>query len=170
MESRTPAKNKRAGGRPFEPGNHASPGRPKGSKNRASTLPVDDAYVAVQLARHGKSTAEIARMLDAKPEAVKDALTRSRRLLEMLAPQAAEDWATAMRVAADEGDHKPAMALLQSIEVVKPIAQTYDTGAQGGKAVAAVKVEFVNFGFAGLPQPQQAEAQPVIDVTARSTP
>jgi hypothetical protein len=73
-------------------------------------------------------------------------------------------WRIAAWKAAKDGDHKPAMAALQSIEVVKPIAQTYDTGAKGGNAVAAVQVQFVGFKLPGLPEPEPV----TVDVTART--
>jgi hypothetical protein len=166
MESRRPAKNKRPG-RPFEKGNHASPGRPKGSKNRPSTLNLDDAMMAVRLERKGHSASRIARLLDAKPEAVKDAIANGRKLLDQFNPEMARYWRIAAARAAKRGDHRPAMAAMQSTKAIEPIAQTYDTGAQGGKAVAAVKVELHGFTFAGLPQPAPAEPT-TIDVTARS--
>jgi hypothetical protein len=166
MESRRPAKNKRPG-RPFEKGNRASPGRPKGSKNRPSTLNLDDAMMAVRLERKGHSASRIARLLDAKPEAVKDAIANGRKLLDQFNPEMARYWRIAAARAAKRGDHRPAMAAMQSTKAIEPIAQTYDTGAQGGKAVAAVKVELHGFTFAGLPQPAPAEPT-TIDVTARS--
>lgn len=158
-------------GRPFTKGKSGNPkGRPLGSKNEPKEgMTIGRALNAVELARLGRTPRQIARLLKASPTAVKEALAQSRRLMEVCAPQFAEDWLTASRVAAAEGDHKPAMAALQSIEVVKPIAQTYDTGAAGGKAVAAVQVQFVGFGFAGLPQPAAPEpTTTTIDVTARS--
>jgi hypothetical protein len=152
-----PTPNKR--GRPFEKGNQASPGRTPGSKNVPKELTIPQAVSAVELAAAGRTPRQIARLLKARPDAVKEALSQSRRLLEVCSPRFAEHWLRASEVAAEDGDHKPAMAALQSIKVVEPVAQTYETGG-GAKAVAGVKVEFVNFGFAGLPQ-----AQPAIDVT-----
>jgi hypothetical protein len=163
--------NKKTVGKPFPKGRSGNPkGREPGSKNAPKdALTVAGAVSAIELAGKGRTPRQIARLLKARPTAVREALAQSRRLMEVCAPQFAEDWLTASRVAAADGDHKPAMAALQSIEVVKPIAQTYDTGAAGGKAVAAVKVEFVNFGFAGLPQPAAPEpTTTTIDVTARS--
>jgi hypothetical protein len=162
--------SKKPRGKPFPKGQSGNPkGRAPGTKLRPSTLPMTSAIAAIELSNQGYSPERIAKMLDAKPEAVKEALSHSRKLMEMFAPEFAQHWLRASQVAAEDGDHKPAMAALQSIEVVKPIAQTYDTGAQGGKAVAAVQVQFVGFGFAGLPQPPQAEAETkTIDVTARS--
>lgn len=143
----------------FGKGNRANPnGRPRGSKNRPATLSIPDAITALQLAKRHKSPAAIARALGARLDAVKDALAHARLIGEAYAPEVMMNWIRSTGVAADQGDHKPAMALLQSIEVVKPIAQTYDTGGANAKAVAGVKVEFVNFGFAGLPPP-------AIDVT-----
>jgi hypothetical protein len=156
-------------GRPFEKGNQASPGRTPGSKNVPKELTLPQAVSAVELAAAGRTPRQIARLLKARPDAVKEALSQSRRLLEVCAPKFAEHWLRASQVAAEDGDHKPAMAALQSIKVVEPIAQAYDVGGPGGKAVAAVKVEFHGFSLPGLPQPQQDE--PVtVDVTARSTP
>lgn len=128
------------------------------------------ALAAVELSQQGHSDARIAKLLNAKPEAVKEALGHSRKLLELFAPEFAQHWLEASKNAAADGDHKPAMAALQSIEVVKPIAQTYDTGAQGSKAVAAVKVELHGFTFAGLPTEQPAPEPKTIDVTASTTP
>lgn len=161
---------KKPRGRPFKPGESGNPsGRPPGIESKPTTLPLTAALSAVELASKGHSPRQIARLLKARPTAVKEALAQSRRLLEVCSPQFAAYWVEAARVAASEGDHKPAMAALQSIEVVKPIAQTYDTGAAGGKAVAAVQVQFVGFGFAGLPQPAAPEpTTTTIDVTARS--
>ena len=156
---------------PWEPGQSGNPkGRPKGSKNRPSTLTVAEAMVATTLEQKGHSESAIARLLNAKPEAVKEALTNSRKLLDQFAPEFARHWRIASHRAAKKGDHRPAMAALQSVEAVKPIAQTYDTGqGAGAKAVAAVQVRFEGFGFAGLPpQPQPPEQQPAIEVTARS--
>jgi hypothetical protein len=156
-KARTPPNGKR-----WEKGKSGNPkGRTPGTKNRAEHLTIPDAVAAVQFAKRGISADDIAKALHARPEAVKEALSQSRQLLEAFAPEVAKDWIDASRIAAAEGDHKPAMALLQSIEVVKPVAQTYDTGAAGAKAVAAVKVEFHGFSLPGLPQ-----AQPAIDVTA----
>jgi hypothetical protein len=165
---RATTSSKKPRGKPFPKGQSGNPkGRAPGTKLRPSTLPMARAIAAIELSNQGYSPERIAKMLDAKPEAVKEALAHSRKLMEMCAPEFAQHWLRASQVAAEDGDHKPAMAALQSIEVVKPIAQTYDTGAQGGKAVAAVQVQFVGFGFAGLPQPQQAEAETkTIDVTA----
>jgi hypothetical protein len=153
---------------PWEPGQSGNPkGRPPGIKNRPATLPIADAMAAVQLEQKGHSESAIARLLNAKPEAVKDAIANGRKLLDQFNPEMARYWRIAAARAAKRGDHRPAMAAMQSTKAIEPIAQTYDTGAQGGKAVAAVKVEFVNFGFAGLPQPPQAEAETkTIDVTA----
>lgn len=159
----------------FKKGQSGNPaGRPKGSKNTPKELTIGQAVSAVELARLGRTPRQIARLLKARPEAVKEALTQGRRLLEVFAPQFAEHWLIASRVAATDGDHKPAMAALQSIEVVKPIAQTYDTGGKAA-AFAGVKVELHGFycaGLPGLPQglaPQDAAAEPkTIDVTARS--
>lgn len=122
---------------------------------------------AAQLARKGHAPRTIAKLLQARPEAVREALTHARQLLEFFAPEVAMNWIDAARIAAAKGDHKPAMALLQSVKVVEPIAQTYDTGhGQGGKAIAAVTVEFHGFSFAGLPAPQAQAAPAAIDVAA----
>lgn len=170
MHATTSTKKPR--GKPFPKGQSGNPkGRAPGTKLKPRTLPMASAIAAIELSTQGYSPERIARMLDAKPEAVKEALTHSRKLMEMFAPEFAQHWLRASQVAAEDGDHKPAMAALQSIEVVKPIAQTYDTGAQGGKAVAAVQVQFVGFGFAGLPQPAAPEpTTTTIDVTASSKP
>jgi hypothetical protein len=167
---RATTSSKKPRGKPFPKGQSGNPkGRAPGTKLRPSTLPMASAIAAIELSNQGYSPERIAKMLDAKPEAVKEALAQSLRLMQMCAPEFAQHWLRASQVAAEDGDHKPAMAALQSIEVVKPIAQTYDTGAQGGKAVAAVKVELHGFTFAGLPQPAPAEAETkTIDVTARS--
>jgi hypothetical protein len=158
-----PADKKR--GRPFEPGQSGNPnGRPPGARNRSKTLALAEAVTAAELARLGRTPRQIARLLKAKPEAVKEALAQSLRLIQACAPQFAEHWLIASRVASARGDHRPAMAALQSLKVIEPIAQVYDNG-QSATATAGVKVEFVNFGFAGLPPPQQ---QPVaIDVTPK---
>ena len=155
-------------GKRWEKGQSGNPkGRTPGTKNRVTHLTIPDAVAAAQLAKRGLSADDIAKALHAKPEAVKEALSQARQLLESFAPDVAKDWIDASRIAAAEGDHKPAMALLQSIKVVEPVAQTYDT-ATGAKAVAGVKVEIHNFGFAGLPQPQPAAEPVTVDVTARS--
>jgi hypothetical protein len=161
-KARTPPNGKR-----WQKGQSGNPkGRTPGTKNRSEHLTIPDAVAAAQLAKRGLSADDIAKALHAKPEAVKAALSQARQLLESFAPEVAKDWIDASRIAAAEGDHKPAMALLQSIEVVKPIAQTYDTAGKAN-AVAGVRVEIHNFKFAGLPEPQQDE--PVtVDVTARS--
>lgn len=152
----------------FKKGKSGNPaGRPKGIKAREKRLTIPDAVEAVQLSRKGIGSTTIARVLNATPAAVKEALAGARQLLELAAPEVAANWVDAARIAAAEGDHKPAMALLQSIKVVEPVAQTYDTGTAGAKAVAAVKVELHGFTFAGLPS--QPEEKPAIDVTARST-
>ena len=165
MDATTNSKKPR--GKPFPKGQSGNPkGRAPGTKLKPSTLPVGTAVAAVELSQQGYSPERIAKLLNAKPEAVKDALSQSLRLMQMCAPAFAEHWLRASQVAAEDGDHKPAMAALQSIEVVKPIAQTYDTGTAGAKAVAAVKVELHGFTFAGLPS--QPEEKPAIDVTARS--
>jgi hypothetical protein len=160
-----PTPNKR--GRPFEKGNHASPGRTPGSKNVPKELTLPKAVSAMELAASGRTPRQIARLLKVKPEAVKEALSQSRRLMEVCAPQFAEHWLRASQVAAEDGDHKPAMAALQSIKVVEPVAQTYDT-ANGAKAVAGVQVQFVGFSLPGLPQPQPTAEPVTVDVTARS--
>lgn len=166
---RATTSSKKPRGTPFPKGRSGNPkGRAPGTKLRPRTLPVGTAVAAVELSKQGYSPERIAKLLDATPEAVKDTLSQSLRLMQMCAPEFAQHWLEASRNAAKDGDHKPAMAALQSIEVVKPIAQTYDTGAAGSKAVAAVKVEFVNFGFAGLPQPAAPEPTTTIDVTART--
>lgn len=151
---------------PWKKGQSGNPkGRPPGIENKPSTLPMASALAAVELSQQGHSEDRIAKLLNAKPEAVKEALGHSRKLLELFAPEFAQHWLKASQVAAEDGDHKPAMAALQSIKVVEPVAQTYDTGAAGAKAVAAVKVELHGFTFAGLPsQPEEK----TIDVTARS--
>lgn len=164
----------------FKRGQSGNPnGRPKGSKNASKTLALTEAIAVAELTRRGRTPRQIARLLKARPAAVKEAVTQSRRLLEVCAPQFAEHWLEASRVAAADGDHKPAMAALQSIEVVKPIAQTYETGnGKGAAAFAGVKVELHGFycaGLPGLPQglvPQAPDAEPVtVDVTATtSTP
>jgi hypothetical protein len=163
-------------GRRFQPGKSGNPkGRPKGSKNRPSTLPVAEAVAAAQLARKGHSASAIARLLDAKPEAVKDALANARKLLDQFAPEMARYFRIAAYRAAKRGDHRPAFAALQSTKVIEPIAQTYDTGnGKGAAAIAGVKVELHGFYCAGLPGlPQglvpQSDAEPVtVNVTARS--
>jgi len=159
--------NNQRGG--FQKGVVSNPnGRPKGTKNREKRLTIPDAVAAVQLAKRGLSETEIATALHARPAAVKEALGQSRQLLEAFAPRVAKNWIDAAEVAAADGDHKPAMALLQSIEVVKPVAQTYDTGAAGAKAVAGVQVTFVGFSLPGLPQAQPAAEPVTLDVSARS--
>jgi len=151
---------RRADGR-YQQGRSANPrGREPGSKNKAKTLKVEDAVKAAEMALDGEGTHAIAKALHATPEAVKSALSHSRRLLEIYTPHAAAKWVRAIDVAAENGDHKPAMALLQSVKSIEPIAQTYETPG-GSKATAAVNVQIVGFEFAGLPKP----AQPVIDVT-----
>jgi hypothetical protein len=168
---------KKPRGRPFKPGASGNPnGRPPGIEAKPTSLALTEAITAVELARLGRTPRQIARLLKARPDAVKEALAQGRRLLEVCAPQFAEDWLVASRVAAADGDHKPAMAALQSIEAVKPIAQTYETGnGKGAAAFAGVKVELHGFYCAGLPGlptglvPQQPGAEPVtVDVTARS--
>lgn len=166
------AKNKKP--HRFAKGESGNPkGRAPGTKNREKRLSIPDAVAAVQLAKRGLSEAEIASALHARPEAVKEALGQSRQLLEAFAPRVAKNWIDAAEVAAAEGDHKPAMALLQSIEVIKPIAQTYDTGNGKAAAFAGVKVELHGFYCAGLPNvptnltPQEPAALPAaIDITA----
>jgi len=160
--AKKPSKNTR-----FAKGKSGNPkGRPRGIKNRPATLTLDDAVMAVKLERKGHGASAIARMLDAKPQAVKDAIANGRKLLEQFAPEFARHWRIASHRAAKRGDHRPAMAAMQSTKVIEPIAQTYDTGNGKANAVAGVQVQFVGFGFAGLPQPQ---AEPVtVDVTARS--
>jgi hypothetical protein len=162
------ATRKKPRGRPFKAGESGNPnGRPPGIEAKPTSLALPEAISAIELASKGLSPRKIARLLKARPNAVREALSQSRRLMEVCAPKFAEHWLRASEVAAEDGDHKPAMAALQSIEVVKPIAQTYDTGP-GGKAVAAVKVEIHNFGFAGLPEPQPAAEPVTLDVSARS--
>jgi hypothetical protein len=139
-------------------------GRARGSKNRPRHLSLTEAMTAAQLARKGHAPRTIAKLLQARPEAVKEALTQARQLLEYFAPEVAMDWINASRVAAAHGDHKPAMALLQSVKVVDPPAQKYDTG-QGDKASAVVNVQFVGFQFAGLPSPTTAPAGTVEALT-----
>jgi hypothetical protein len=147
----------------FKKGQVTNPtGRKPGSKNRAKALFAEDTVKAAEMALGGESTTAIAKALHATPEAVKSALSHSRRLLEIYTPHAAAKWVRAIDVAAENGDHKPAMALLQSVKSIEPIAQTYETPG-GSKATAAVNVQIVGFEFAGLPKP----AQPVIDVTKK---
>lgn len=162
----------------FEPGKSGNPkGRTPGVTPKPTTLALSEAISAVELASKGLSPRQIARLLKARPNAVKEALAQSRRLLEVCSPQFAQHWLRASQVAAEDGDHKPAMAALQSIEVVKPIAQTYDTGAAGKTAAfAGVKVELHGFfcaGLPGLPQglaPQESGATPAaIDITASTS-
>jgi hypothetical protein len=156
----------------YKKGQSGNPrGRARGSRNkpRRRTLPLAGTIAAAELARLGASESKIAKLLQARPNAVKDALTEARALLELFAPQAAEHWLEAARVAAANGDHKPAKELMQAIDVVKPPPQTYDTNGPGAKAMAAVKVEFVNFGFAGLPAQTTTPAVTTIDATASST-
>lgn len=100
----------------------------------------------------GASASKIARLLQVNPNAVKEAIAASRATLELYAPQAAEYWIEAARNAAANGDHKPAQALMQAVDVVRPPAQSYDVNP-GAKAVAAVRVELHGFNFAGLPTP-----------------
>jgi hypothetical protein len=162
--------NKKTVGKPFPKGQSGNPkGREPGSKNAPKdALTVTGAVSAIELAGKGLSPRQIARLLKAKPNAVKEALSQSRRLMEVCAPKFAEHWLRASQVAAEDGDHKPAMAALQSIDVVKPVAQTYETGGAGAKAVAGVQVTFVGFSLPGLPQPQPAAEPVTVDVTARS--
>jgi hypothetical protein len=170
--------NKKTVGKPFQKGQSGNPkGREPGSKNQPKdALTVTGAVSAIELASKGLGARQIARLLKARPNAVKEALSQSRRLMEVCAPKFAEHWLRASQVAAEDGDHKPAMAALQSIEAVKPIAQTYETGNAGkAAAFAGVKVELHGFYCAGLPGlptglvPQQPGAEPVtVDVTARS--
>jgi hypothetical protein len=152
-------------GRPFKPGESGNPtGRAKGSKNRPKTLELSALITVAELARLGRTPRQIARLLKAKPAAVDEAVRQGRRVLEVCAPQFAEHWLIASRVAAAAGDHRPAMAAMQSTKAIEPIAQTYSTN--GPQAVAAVKVEFHGFTFAGLPAPTTPPAAPAaIDVT-----
>jgi hypothetical protein len=160
---------KKARGRPFKAGESGNPnGRPPGIESKPATLTIPQALGAVELAAAGRTPRQIARLLKAKPSAVREALSQSRRLMEVCAPKFAEHWLRASQVAAEDGDHKPAMAALQSIDVVKPVAQTYDTGGAGAKAVAGVQVTFVGFSLPGLPQPQPAAEPVTVDVSARS--
>lgn len=169
--SETPKKPR---GRPFPKGESGNPdGRPPGVVSKPKTLALAEAISAVELARQGRTPRQIARLLKARPEAVKEALAQGRRLMEVCAPQFAEHWLIASGNAALAGDHKPAMAALQSIEVIKPIAQTYDTGNGKAAAFAGVKVELHGFYCAGLPNvptnltPQEPAALPAaIDITA----
>jgi hypothetical protein len=155
--------DERKRGRPFPPGQSGNPnGRPRGTSSRPRHLPIDVAVAATQLAQQGVTERQIAKLLHARPEAVKDALTGARRVLDSLAPQFVRDWARASEIAAENGDHKPALSALLSSKVIEPAPQVYDTGASS-KAVAAVKVEIHNFSFAGLPQQPEDS---VINVTA----
>jgi hypothetical protein len=89
-----------------------------------------------------------------KPSAVEEALHQALAILQIYSPEIAVDWLNASRVAAAKGDHRPAMHLLQSIGVVEPIPQAYDSGKPG--ATAAVNVQFVGFQMAGLPSSSQS--------------
>lgn len=161
-------KNCKPRGRPFDKGQIGNPaGRPKGSKNRPNTLSLDDAMLAVKLERKGHSPSVIARMLNAKPEAVRDAVANGRKLLDQFMPEMARYWRVAASRAAKRGDHRPAMAAMLSSKAIEPVAQTYDT-ANGAKAVAGVQVQFVGFSLPGLPQPQPTAEPVTVDVAVRS--
>jgi hypothetical protein len=145
----------------FQKGHSGNPrGRTPGSKNRPRHLPLTDAITAATLARRGYSATRIARVLRARPEAVRESITQARRLLELFAPEFAINWLEAARVAAKRGNHKPAMAALQSIGVVKPIPQTYDTAQAGNKASAAVHVQFVGLPTRSLPAVDTSSTEP----------
>lgn len=140
----------------FKRGTSGNPnGRTPGVPNKRRHLPPVDAVAAVALADHGHTPAAIADALHASPEAVKDALGHAGRLLKVNAPKFAAHWLRASERAAEDGDHRPALAALQSIKVVEPVVPDYES--RGAKAVAGVSVQFIGFRCAGLPPlPEEA--------------
>lgn len=151
----------------FRPGRSGNPaGRPRGRVSRPRHLPIADAVTAARLSHAGLTPRKIAKLLGAQPAAVEEALAGARKLLQLFAPEFAQHWLEASRNAALDGDHRPAQAALLATKVIDPIAQVYDTG-KDAKAVAGVRVEFHNFGFAGLPPTSVTMSAPSSIVTNR---
>lgn len=70
----------------FKPGQSGNPkGRKPGSVNRPRHLPLTQAIAVAELSRNGVSARQIATLLNARLDAVTEAIAEARRVLEFLA-------------------------------------------------------------------------------------
>lgn len=148
---------------PTLPGRDERP--PSSTASAARRLSPADSLTAITLHRKGHSKAAIAKVLGASPTLVAQALTDARSILEAYAPKLAADAVLASDIAAKKGNHRPALDLLERLDVVKPPLDPNIMG--GGASGPSVSVQIFGLALPGLPKP--AAGVQVIDV-ASSTP
>lgn len=121
-----------------------------------SRLTLREHFAIFEMAKKGKCAAEIARALDRDDATVRDAMRRGQDALGALGSRWVGYWDRAAEVAAEDGNHKPAMEALLHGRQVDQLEQ---------QASAGISVQ-VGIALPGMPSNQLSPQAQTLTVTA----
>ena len=117
-----------------------------------SALSLAERITVAQLLAQNHSVAEIAQALSRSPATIRAHAAEALAFLQGAALDFASDWVKASEIAAQRGDHRPAMQALEATKVI-----------ERPQATAPVVSVQIGFALPGVPAQPQA-LPPVIDL------